>query len=229
MVLIPRIRGYWFPSHLQSTLKYRENISIHDEDNLDKELYCFNHTQVASVPENLVYFLNRDELAVFANHYQGIAEAPNAEIRSRTYTNLAGVEAPNLELSLVWIGKRPPQDDEQILIDYGYELYPDAPHDAPPSDVPPSDVPGPADLDNDSDCQPVLKKKKRKSTSSAPITSPSGSVKKKKKDKDSSSSSSNDNAEPPSPPPPKAKSPKKAKRRIKKKSKQASADDEDTE
>ena len=121
-ILVPRIRGFWFPKHLEHLIKLMPPpLYTH----LSQSLHGVNHAQLSRIPENLVYYLNMSEMTVFANHYKGIADAPNAEIQSVMFTK-DGVNYPNMQMSLVWTAEGPPKESEQVLIDYGYELQPDS-------------------------------------------------------------------------------------------------------
>ena len=126
-VLIESIMGFWFPKFLESEIG--PDLAFGGSS----ELYTLSGS-LCKVPKDLVYYFNPSELAVFANHYEGLAEKPNAEFRCTHYRNAAGQWSPDLRFQMVWIGDKAPEPGEQILLDYGYPLRPGCDPNAPEVD-----------------------------------------------------------------------------------------------
>ena len=116
-VLIEDIQGFWYPKFMKDMIRVQDPLFMQ----LNSEMHCISG-KLTAVSQDLVFFFNRGELAVFANHYKGIAPAPNAEFRCSYYLANDGNMRPDLRFRLVWIGPEPPKEGEQILLDYGYEL-----------------------------------------------------------------------------------------------------------
>ena len=97
--------GFWYPKSLESL--------IHADTNGDAsvELHTLSG-RMSEVPSDLVYYFNRSELAVFANHYEGLAEKPNAEFRCTYYKSPDGRWCADLRFQMVWIGDKAPEPGE---------------------------------------------------------------------------------------------------------------------